>query len=113
MDPNTAESEGVIWERLQKSREEALSKCWTACQNSDTSQIKDLFTSLGNQNVDMLLQRTVFRNLVEATKCLLEQGADPKDLPLISVVEQCDVAMLQLLANFGIEYRSTEQNMLV
>lgn len=113
MDPDTAESEGARWERLQKAREEAFSKCWTACQSGDTSQIKDLFTSLGNQNVDMLLQRTVFRNLVEAARCLLEQGADPKELPLISVVEQWNVAMLQLLADFGIEYRSTEQNMLV
>jgi hypothetical protein len=122
MDPEkqtpAEESPAARWEQIQQLREAALEKCWMACETGDlnqfNNQIQESFTHLGDANVKTMLQRTIKKSWLEATRCLLEQGADPKAMPLIILAKECrSVAMLQLLAEFGMDYKSGELNILV
>lgn len=108
------ESEGAILERIEKSREAALEKCWTACEAGYLSQIKESFEHLGDINVKRLLRRTIERNWLEATRCLLEQGADPNTFGSIMLSKDCrSLAMFQLLGEFGMDYQTKRKNILV
>jgi hypothetical protein len=45
---------------------------------------------------------------------MLEQGADPKPIVLVIVARHCrSLAMLQLLAEFGKDYKSEEETPLM
>jgi len=109
----TPESGGASWEKIQQSREDALEKSWTACQNGDILQVRELFGQLGGSEVEILLRRAVTRNFLEATRVLLEQGADLTTTPLISIIEQCPIDMLQLLSKFGMDFMSKQENLLL
>lgn len=93
--------------------EDVLDKSWTACQNGDLVQVRELFGQLGSFEVQILLQRAVTRNFLEPARFLLEQGADPMTTPLISIVEQCPIEMLQLLSEFGMDFKSAQNNLLL
>lgn len=106
------------WERLQQSRKAALEKCWTACETGDiiqfNNQIQETLGELGDASMHTLLQRTIIRKgWLEGTRCLLEHEADPKVIPFVSLIRAgCSVAMLQLLADFGKDYKSEEDPVL-
>ena len=81
---------------------------------SSTTGFKNPFGQLSDANVKTLLQRAIIKGWVEATRCLLEQGVDPKMMSLIILAKQCrSVAIFQLLAEFGMDFKSGEENILV
>jgi hypothetical protein len=104
-------------ERVQQSRRAALEKCWSACETGDMNQFNDIiqefFGQLGDANIKTLLDRTVIGGWVEATRCLLQQGADLKSVSLSIIALRCrSVEMLELLLEYGLDYTSAHVNIL-
>jgi len=92
----------------------ALKKSWTACQNGDTYQVRELFGQLNSSEVQTLLERAVLHNSLEPASFLLEQGADLTIIPLFLIVDKCSIEMLRLLSEFKMNFHQRpEQNVLL
>ena len=106
------------WKAQMKSGKIELEKCLSACDTRDLNQFRNQvqksFRHLGDANVETLLDQTVLESCwVEGARCLLEQGANPNTIPPGSLIWQCrSLAMLQLLAEFGMDYKSKTCNIL-
>jgi hypothetical protein len=109
------ESEGARRVREQELGQVALEKCRIACETRDLDQIKESFEQLrlGKHNVMYLLHKTILMPWLEATRYMLEHGADPNQIALITLSQKCrSIAMFQLLADFGMDYKSEQWNIL-
>ena len=114
MSPEEIREAEATWSRLQESQEAALEECWAACQTGNFGLIRESFGQLGDANANKLLDQTICRDLFEATRCLLELGVDPNTMPLSTLTTYCrSLDMYQLLAEFGMKFKSGEQNILV
>lgn len=112
------ESDAAKWENLQKSRAAALDDCWAACETEELdkfkSQVERSYHQLGEANINTLLRRTVKKGWVDGIRCLLERGADPNIIPPSLIARDAtSVAILQLLTEFGVDFKSGEENILV
>ncbi|TVY32861.1 putative ankyrin repeat protein [Lachnellula subtilissima] len=104
-------------QQILTPHEIALEKFWAACEIGDliqfTNQLKESFGELSDANVKILLKRMVKKGWLEGMRCLLDQGADPTLLTASILVQECrSAAMLQLLADFGVDYKSGDSNIL-
>lgn len=99
-------------------RETAFQACWTAIENEDSNQFRDelqkSLVHLSDANIKTLLQRTIIKSWADGTRCLLEQGADPKFVSLIILAKTCtSLPIFQLLADVGMNFKHPEENILV
>lgn len=97
----------------EEMRKDVFEKSWQACQNGDIIQIRQLYCQLDSSEVEELLQRAISRSFLGPARVLLEQGASLDSILLNSAVEQCPVELLQLLSDFGAEFKTTEENLLM
>lgn len=104
------------WKRQQDLREAARAKCYDACEAGDIDQLKDILTSeqLNDAEKNALMRWAIDEGLLEPTRCLLEHEADPKMMPLRTLGSSCrSLEMFKLLAEFGINYKSDQDNILM
>lgn len=99
-------------------RKAATEKCLFALNSKDADlfkmHIQNSFDQLGDTNVKMLLDQTVIKGWPEGLQCLLDHGADPSSLSLFFLARKCtSLAILELLAKYGMNFHSTEENLLV
>ena len=114
MSPEEIREAGATWLRLQETQKAASEECWVACQTGNFGLIRESFSQLGDVNAQSLLNRTVCRDMLEATRCLLELGVDPNTMPLSTLTRRCrSLDIYQLLAEFGKNYKSEKLNILV
>lgn len=86
-----------------------------ACKAGDIQRTKEIFHigPLGQNELDSMMHWSVYEGLLEPTQCLLELGADPKKVSVISLAEYCpSLDMFKLLAEFGLDYNNPQRNIL-
>ena len=94
---------------------EALEKCLTACETKDLGQFKNQVQESFHQLVGLdaadLLNETIKLGWSEGAQYVLKQGVDPNEILWSSLPEHRPlIAMLELLAGFGMDYKSRNKH---
>jgi hypothetical protein len=104
----------VISEEERAALGDVIRRCKDACEAGDVSQIEKFFQSgqLNQDDANKCLLYTFGSMNVEAARCLLESGAEASSIPLGRLVQVCDLDMLKLFAEFGLDVKTVGHNFL-
>jgi len=108
------ENEALIQMRDLELAKAAMKKCQIACNTRDLNQIKQYIPLLWDERyVQIVLGKTATGGWLEATQFIIEQGADPNKIALLTLGRKCrSMAMFHLLAKFGMDFKSKQGNIL-
>ena len=109
------ESPAWVLTAEQQESQVAKTECEAACEAGDIQRVKEIFQMglLGQIDLTSMMTWTVSEGWLEPTRCLLELGADPNKISVISLAEHCpSLDMFKLLAAFGMSYSTSQRNVL-
>jgi hypothetical protein len=106
----TREEEKARQERERQAKDAAIDKCWAACEAGDVSTIKELYQTGLLPNLVAIMAGACNEGWLVATRCLLELGADPNEMPTFSLSACRSLDMFKLLAEFGMDLKLEGNN---
>ena len=103
------------WQQREKERKIARTECEDACEAGDIEQIKAIFQSgrLDQSDAQNIIIWTIGENMLEPTRCLLEQGVDANAVPTWRLGKCRSLSMFKLLAEFGHDFKTQQRNILL
>ena len=103
------------WQQSEKARKIARTECEDACEAGDLEQINAIFQSgrLDQSDAQNIVLWTIGENMLEPTQCLLEQGVDANAVPTWRLGKCRSLSMFKLLAKFGHDFKTQQQNILL
>lgn len=84
---------------------DAMLKLLESSTGEDIDTTRSLAQDAGHDEVQRYLPRLVSASSVAALRCLLENGLDPGPVPM-TTLSRCTLEKLQLLAEFGFDFKA-------
>ena len=86
-----------------------LNNNWEACKAGDVPRIKEIYYQaekyLELTHLLTITTISVRQGWAPATKCMLELGVEPNDIPIASIAACRDLETLKVLVEFGFQFR--------
>ena len=86
-----------------------LNNNWEACKSGDVPRIKEIYHQAEEYlELTHLLTITTIcirRGWAPATKCMLEFGVEPNDIPIVSIAACRNLETFKVLAEYGYDFR--------
>lgn len=93
------------YEEKQQAHEVAWKQCQRACNSGDIEGIRVAFQTgrIDKEDAGICVRFHLEEDELDVARCLFEQGVDPNSLPRQTLVNECSLAAIKLLAEFGLD----------